>query len=60
MDAKKCDRCGAFYNPLAFGKAWRYSVVKDCHPYPEHKVDLCNNCRLELEMWLEGDKKTHE
>lgn len=62
MDAKKCDRCGALYDPWAFGdsesNAWRYSVVKDCHPYPEeHELDLCHNCKYELEKWLEGDKK---
>ena len=55
MDAKKCDRCGALYNPWAFGNsnAWRYSVVKDCHPYPEeYKLDLCHNCSYELEKWI--------
>ena len=58
MDAKKCDRCGAFYDPWAFGEAWRYSVVEDCHPYPEeHKLDLCHNCKFALEKWIEGDKK---
>lgn len=57
MDAKKCDRCGALYDPWAYGEAWRYSVVKDCHPYPEHKLDLCHNCMYELEKWIEGDKK---
>lgn len=53
-NAKKCDRCGALYD---HAEAWRYSVVKDCHPYPEHKLDLCHNCMYELEKWIEGDKK---
>lgn len=61
-NAKKCDRCGALYDPwifpsVSFVEAWRYSVVKDCHPYPEeHKLDLCHNCMYELEKWLEGEK----
>lgn len=52
MNAKKCDRCGALYeHNIKFG--WKYSVIKDCHPYPEQRIDLCHNCMYELEKWLE-------
>ncbi len=55
MNAKKCDRCGALYVPYDFlktGEAWRYSVVKCCHPYPDMTLDLCNNCLFDLEKWV--------
>ena len=56
MNAKKCDRCGALYeNNLS----WKYSVLKDCYPYSDQKIDLCNNCMYELEKWLKkGELKT--
>ena len=55
-EAKKCDRCGALYIPYNFsniGDAWRYSVIKCCHPYPDTTLDLCNNCLFDLEKWVE-------
>jgi hypothetical protein len=55
MNAKKCDRCGALYDPKV---SWEYSVIKDCPPYPEQRIDLCHNCMYELEKWLqEGGAK---
>ena len=49
-DAKKCDRCGAFYvmyvNPIL-------SIEKDLHPYPPQVIDLCPQCVEELKQWLE-------
>ena len=52
-DAKKCDRCGAFYNELP---GWRYKVVKNEYPTLQ-SIDLCNNCNYELEEWLKKDDK---
>lgn len=52
MDAKRCDRCGAFYDTKY---KWEYKVVK-CDPHPDSigisVVDLCHNCMYELEKWL--------
>lgn len=53
--AKKCDRCGALFEPYDYqniGEAWRYSVLRDNHPYEENRLDLCNSCRIELEKWI--------
>lgn len=55
-DAKKCDRCGALYVPYDYQNTeytWRYSVIKCCHPYPDNKLDLCNNCLFDLEQWVQ-------
>lgn len=68
MTAKKCDRCGSFYDPYTLdscqlitehsskdssSEAFRYEVIKDCHPYPDTiKIDLCINCKSELIKWL--------
>ena len=60
MNAKKCDRCGALYVPFDyqnFKDAWRYSVLRDNHPYEETKLDLCYNCLFDLEQWLQMRKE---
>ena len=48
-DAKKCDRCGAFYvmyvNPIL-------QITKDNHPYSPTHIDLCPQCVEELKQWL--------
>ena len=34
-------------------EAWRYEVIKDCHPYPDRlKIDLCKDCKKDLIRWL--------
>ena len=55
--AKRCDRCGAFYpifgRELDFDKEyWRYDIVKDCHPNEQYKLDLCDGCKKALFLWL--------
>lgn len=58
---KQCDRCKEAYDPYYDSynisnyddETWRYSVSKDCYPYPEkHKIDLCSECRKKLVRWL--------
>lgn len=55
-NAKKCDRCKQLYSlPISFvvfDDWWRYSVSKDCHPYPEIRLDLCPECRKKLAEWI--------
>ena len=61
-DAKKCDRCKRLYDPedistfirVSDSQAWRYSVIRDNHPYKETKVDLCVKCIVKLEKFLNG------
>jgi len=55
VNAKKCDRCGQLYMPHTYaniGDAWRYSILRDNHPYEEDRLDLCNGCKVALEKWL--------
>ena len=61
MDAKKCDRCGAFYEV-------RYSNIideltkainaithaEDLREIMEENVDLCPDCSKQLLKWLKG------
>lgn len=55
MDAKKCDRCGALYDPVK--KDYLFFVTKCNHPYPDTVVDLCYNCSYDLEEWLKEKKE---
>jgi hypothetical protein len=62
--ACKCDRCGAFYDPLdvlkpdfkqdgnKYPEAWRYTLKRDCHPYGTNKIDLCPACQVLLYKWV--------
>ena len=54
--AKQCDRCKTFYifNDICElpDPIYRYSIIKDMHPYPEIKMDLCPNCLKELVKWI--------
>lgn len=59
-NAKECDRCHRFYSEPLTGiidDYWRYSVIKDCHPYPETKLDLCPTCQKALKEWLKKEVK---
>lgn len=64
MIAKKCDRCGAFYDlynvernkekingvaPLNTDESGRYCW----HEY----IDLCPDCKDSFERWLKGSKR---
>lgn len=54
MNAKKCDRCGSYYdkndNPtFALGKN------QTLNDYPKF-IDLCKKCTDELEEWFNAEK----
>ena len=57
-NAKKCDRCGKLYDREEIviiynsDMRMRYYLNKDCHPYPEIRLDLCKECRIDLYNWL--------
>ena len=63
-NAKQCDRCKQLYSLstssllsfMAVEDSWRYSVSKDCHPYPEIKFDLCPECQRKLAEWMKGSE----
>ena len=63
MTVKKCDRCGAIYEPqkyetdehnisscLRISKQYSYSSAK------EEMYDLCPACTKSLEKWLKKEK----
>ena len=57
-NAKKCDRCGKLYDIEEIVNDYsdmrlRYALSKDCHPYPEIRLDLCKECRIDLYKWLQ-------
>ena len=65
MNAKKCDRCGKFYdtydelNKCKHGNALAIYNIK-ANGYEEfiEKFDLCKSCMLELEKCLGMNKET--
>lgn len=66
MKIRVCDRCRREIKTIDLSLtdddfkdgAWRYTVIQDCHPYPEKiEIDLCLNCKKELAKWLKGEQK---
>ena len=49
--AKKCDRCGKFYD--IFQQKRKFRIEADCVQYGR-TLDLCESCYAELEKWV-GD-----
>jgi hypothetical protein len=61
MDAKKCDRCGSFYEirntTIIEDLAEAFNVTthaEDLHKIMEMCVDLCPDCSKQLLKWLKG------
>ena len=56
MRAKKCDKCGKFYNPPL--KLPEFRVVRTSSTasnYPK-RVDLCDECSEKLTRWIKDIK----
>ena len=63
-DAKKCDRCGMYYdvnkqhhascNGNTFIDGMRFTLVNG---YELKSIDLCDDCIGKLKKFLEGDNK---
>ena len=57
-DAKKCDRCGVFYEyyPIKVGEDFNGVTTththKDRNRYSVDHLDLCQNCSTSLKKWL--------
>lgn len=50
-DAKKCDRCGIFYEPgMGFFGKKHIRKPGNHHSY----YDLCENCQHDLDKFMEG------
>lgn len=54
-DAKKCDRCGAFYDRCARPDS-DFLLSKYCSNRKDASkiVDLCPTCSELLDLWMEG------
>lgn len=65
MDAKKCDRCGKYYdkNNYTYKKngfvVYGISFELDHNSRANYK-DLCDDCLKSLEKWLEDGKENKE
>lgn len=68
MNAKKCDRCGAFYTEVEentlmrvindMGEALKKMTVGDPFSLFERlkdHVDLCKDCEKSLKKWTQGE-----
>lgn len=57
MDAKKCDRCGEYFETIPEEKSGMvvlYEFIKSGLPSHEanYAKDLCPKCKKEFEEWL--------
>lgn len=65
MDAKKCDRCGAFYEvehersneSTFFNQVRVINAYMDMSSYIRAKFDLCPDCRKAFEKFMKGGDK---
>lgn len=60
-DAKKCDRCGVFYEDNSNHKSWTRNIVGIFLSYQDthlDRYDLCDDCVEKLKEFLSNpDKK---
>lgn len=54
MNAKKCDRCGSYYDKNA-NPTFVLGKNQTLNDYPEF-IDLCKKCTDELEEWFHAEK----
>lgn len=61
MNAMKCDRCGAFYEPKPdvtdYFPWMNYELIQREREYSGKKVDLCYDCKYKLFKWIQGGQK---
>jgi len=55
MNAKKCDRCGNYYERKGFNNG-DLIITKYNFLSPDEQYDLCDNCLCELKKFMEGKK----
>ena len=66
-DAKKCDRCGAYYQEVkknyldSLADALRPITMtqeeRKCWTLIESFLDFCPNCTKSFKRWMKGDKQ---
>lgn len=49
-NAKKCDKCGAFYEPYKV-----HTIILKKDSLSNNGLDLCPDCMNTLELWLNND-----
>lgn len=66
-DAKKCDRCGAFYTDITTGLSkcrddeFTFTHIKLIYSTIRSKpIDLCQRCIDELSKWLNNEENNKE
>lgn len=57
--AKKCDRCGSFYENKSKMFDNYYSITKKT-PLVYDDVDLCPDCEIKLSEWINEFKRKEE
>lgn len=57
-NAKKCDRCGAFYIPTRTAKKKIYVAKREWTDWKE--LDLCSNCQDKVQEFLDLDSANKE
>lgn len=60
MNAKKCDRCGAFYETGQKAGIVRYSNIGVYSVWLSVIKDLCPSCYAELKDWFNASKEREE
>ena len=55
--AKKCDRCGVFYEPKKKKKTYQIFYREDMLSRHDRTIDLCDACERKLERWIFADRK---
>lgn len=57
MNAKRCDRCGRFYDKSA-RKADEYFLMRlGARKNIRTSIDLCGECKKDLKRWLDDGNK---
>lgn len=53
MTAKKCDRCGAYYDKTDVRP--EINIVQFKNGFTTNFIDLCEECQRKLESFLKGE-----
>lgn len=61
MTAKKCDRCGTFYEEYTNNKSGRFTlnVISEDSYWSHSPYDICPSCLDELMKWFKNKKENN-
>ena len=54
MQAKQCDRCGAFYSGERYNPQYRLTQISQTKSRYSKSLDLCPKCSNSLAEWFEA------